>query len=164
MRRVLSVYLLALCFVSSGCGTLFPVDWDAMKQSDKQPDKKTDDSKPGETFGLDKSIPESLADREAALALAELAREYADQLEYDGKKDAPLVTTTADVGRKFKLLNEYAWKGVNKAATRDFKKVTADVVKRELEPDDKPQPLDEDRRKTAVEIFRAIEYGCRQVK
>lgn len=163
MRRVLSWLLLCVCV--TGCDTFFPIDREALKKPDSNAaDTKTDDtSKPGETFGLDTAIPKALSDKAAAHALAELAREYADQLEYDGKRDAPQVTTTADVGRKFKMLNEYAWKGVNKVANREFKQLTSDVVKKELEPEGKPQSLDEDLRKTAVEIFRAIEYGCRRV-
>lgn len=143
-----------------GCclpGCLFPIDTSVTPDATPAPPLV----KPAATFGLDISIPPTMPDKGASLALAELAREYADQLEYDGTRETPLVTTTADVGRKFQMLNAYAWKGANKAATSAFKQVTAAVVKQELEPDGAPRALDEDDRKTAAELFRAIEYGLR---
>ena len=163
MRRLFFV-LAACCACNLGCNQLFPVDWEAMKKpSTPTPASPSDPGKPSETFGLELSIPKVMTDRTGALALAELADEYAEQIQYDGQRKEPQVTTTADVGRKFKLLNEYAWKGTNKVVTAEFKKLTGELVKKELEPDGKPEQLDEDSRKTAVELFRAIAYGLRQV-
>lgn len=163
MRYVLCI---VLCCGLVGCDRFFPVDWEKLNHPDKLPDAVPSDvvAKPANTFGLDTSIPPTMTDKAAALALADVAKEFAEQLRYDGTKESPRVTNTAEVGRLFQQMNDYAWRGTNKLASPEFKRVTAGVIKAELEPEGVPVPLGTDNRLTAIEVFLAVEYGLRQVQ
>ena len=145
---------LALPFFFIGCG-LFPIDWDKLN---KKPDNVDVVDKPEELFGLDTKIPGTIPSLEEARHLSLIAKEYSIQIKFDGSQPEPKLQNTSDVGRRFQQMNKYYFKGSNPIATEEFKKITADLFKKELESSG-PVELTPELREKTCKMFEAISYS-----
>jgi hypothetical protein len=157
-------FILSLCFVFGcvGC-SLFPIETASLNNPNTPSIPKSDPA-PQDLYGFDAAVIASRIPVDAALKLAALCDEYSLQIEYDGTRKEPVLKTTADIGLRFKTLNEFAWKGPNKLMPDSLKRSTGKIVQAELEPIGKAQPLSPELRSKAASLFSALGYCFRQVK
>lgn len=120
-------------------------------------------AKPTNTYGFDKSLPAIIKDKTIAQKLTGMCAGLADRIEQDGARSEPRIKYVVNI-------NDLRVEAINVAF--DGKKIN-EVVPQfgstigpafQAEFPDGTVELDATLRKKAVDLFRAISYGCSLVK
>lgn len=118
---------------------------------------------PSSTFGFEVSIPPTMPNRSDALQLAAVCDEYARQIELDGKQPEPVIVTTKDLETRNAKMQAYAFGG-RAIATSGFVEAVNAVQEREFPQGEDAVPVTPEMRQKAVDFYRAIAFGLRQVQ